>query len=258
MKVVEVVDGLLTAAWVGDALVALARRMGHTPVRAQDTPGFIVNHAGRGFGTEALRLPARGRRPVLGDRPLPARSGGVSHGAVRADRPHRAGRLAPGDGIDLPTSTTRNRAIAPRRLPRSASLPGVSGANRRTAGSTSTSPVVRARCRSRPCRTCRSRRSGSRDTACTTGSQRRSRSSVASSITATARRPDSLCLVAPLGLDATSAAIAEGIDATRTVAVDGLFGLDNRRTLMTTPATAAGDARRRARPPRERRRAGHR
>jgi 3-hydroxyacyl-CoA dehydrogenase len=30
--------------------------MGHTPVQAQDTPGFIVNHAGRGYGTEALRI----------------------------------------------------------------------------------------------------------------------------------------------------------------------------------------------------------
>ena len=29
-----------------------------TPVQAQDTPGFIVNHAGRGFGTEALRAGA--------------------------------------------------------------------------------------------------------------------------------------------------------------------------------------------------------
>jgi 3-hydroxybutyryl-CoA dehydrogenase len=29
---------------------------GHTPVRATDTPGFIVNHAGRAFGTEALRI----------------------------------------------------------------------------------------------------------------------------------------------------------------------------------------------------------
>ena len=37
-------------------MMALARRMGHLPVRAKDTPGFIVNHAGRGFGTEALRL----------------------------------------------------------------------------------------------------------------------------------------------------------------------------------------------------------
>ena len=34
--------------------------MGHKPVRAQDTPGFIVNHAGRGYGTEALRLVSEG------------------------------------------------------------------------------------------------------------------------------------------------------------------------------------------------------
>ena len=56
MKLVEVIDGLRGAPEVGDAMMALARRMGHVPVRAKDTPGFIVNHAGRGFGTEALRL----------------------------------------------------------------------------------------------------------------------------------------------------------------------------------------------------------
>jgi len=60
MKVVEVVDGLLTAPWVGEALAALALRCGHTPVRAKDTPGFIVNHAGRGYGTEALRILGEG------------------------------------------------------------------------------------------------------------------------------------------------------------------------------------------------------
>src|SRR6266704_2172211 len=60
MKVVEVVDGLLTAPWVGEALTALALRCGHTPVRAKDTPGFIVNHAGRGYGTEALRILGEG------------------------------------------------------------------------------------------------------------------------------------------------------------------------------------------------------
>jgi len=56
MKVVEVIDGLRTDPAVGDALADLARRMGHTPVRAKDMPGFIVNHAGRGMNTEGLRL----------------------------------------------------------------------------------------------------------------------------------------------------------------------------------------------------------
>src|SRR3989475_9532189 len=50
----------LTAPWVGEALAALALRCAHKPVRAKDTPGFIVNHAGRGYGTEALRILAEG------------------------------------------------------------------------------------------------------------------------------------------------------------------------------------------------------
>ncbi|MGA1726161.1 MAG: 3-hydroxyacyl-CoA dehydrogenase family protein, partial [Burkholderiaceae bacterium] len=37
-----------------------ASAMGHTAGVAQDTPGFIVNHAGRGYGTEALRLLGEG------------------------------------------------------------------------------------------------------------------------------------------------------------------------------------------------------
>ena len=56
MKIVEVVDGELTEPWVGDALVALAKRYGHKPVRCKDTPGFIVNHAGRGYVPESLRV----------------------------------------------------------------------------------------------------------------------------------------------------------------------------------------------------------
>lgn len=56
MKVVEVIDGLRSDPKVGDALMALSIRMGHTPVRAKDMPGFIVNHAGRGMNTEGLRV----------------------------------------------------------------------------------------------------------------------------------------------------------------------------------------------------------
>ena len=60
MKVVEVIAGLRTSKTVCANLAAYARQMGHTPVLAQDTPGFIVNHAGRGYGTEALRIASEG------------------------------------------------------------------------------------------------------------------------------------------------------------------------------------------------------
>ncbi|MGI9027139.1 MAG: 3-hydroxyacyl-CoA dehydrogenase NAD-binding domain-containing protein, partial [Burkholderiaceae bacterium] len=60
MKVAEVIDGLVTDPAVGDALMELTRRIGHTPVRAKDTPGFVVNHAGRGYTTEALRIVGEG------------------------------------------------------------------------------------------------------------------------------------------------------------------------------------------------------
>jgi 3-hydroxybutyryl-CoA dehydrogenase len=60
MKVVEVIAGLKTDPAVCAALSDYARQMGHTPVAAQDTPGFIVNHAGRGYGTEALRIVSEG------------------------------------------------------------------------------------------------------------------------------------------------------------------------------------------------------
>src|SRR5882672_9193713 len=60
LKIVEVVDGVRTEPWATDALSTLARRFGHTPVRCKDTPGFIVNHAGRAFVPEALRVLSEG------------------------------------------------------------------------------------------------------------------------------------------------------------------------------------------------------
>jgi 3-hydroxybutyryl-CoA dehydrogenase len=60
MKVVEVIPGLKTDPAACEQLMELTRQMGHTPVMASDTPGFIVNHAGRGYGTEALRIVSEG------------------------------------------------------------------------------------------------------------------------------------------------------------------------------------------------------
>ena len=56
MKLVEVIDGLQTDGWVGDALMELGRRMTREPVRLKDAPGFLVNQVGRGFTLEASHL----------------------------------------------------------------------------------------------------------------------------------------------------------------------------------------------------------
>jgi 3-hydroxybutyryl-CoA dehydrogenase len=55
MKLVEVIPGLKTAPWVAQALMTIGRRMTREPVMCVDSPGFIVNHAGRGI-TEAQRI----------------------------------------------------------------------------------------------------------------------------------------------------------------------------------------------------------
>jgi 3-hydroxybutyryl-CoA dehydrogenase len=60
MKVAEIVAGLKTSPEVCTRLADFTRQMGHMPVQARDTPGFIVNHAGRGYGTEALRIVSEG------------------------------------------------------------------------------------------------------------------------------------------------------------------------------------------------------
>lgn len=60
MKIVEVVRGSRTDERHIQALVQLAEQAGHFPAITPDTPGFLVNHAGRAFGTEALRMLSEG------------------------------------------------------------------------------------------------------------------------------------------------------------------------------------------------------
>ncbi|WP_233853732.1 3-hydroxyacyl-CoA dehydrogenase [Paraburkholderia sp. HD33-4] len=56
MKVVEVIRGPRTDPRATDALISLSRRIGHRAIVASDSPGFVVNHAGRAFVTEGLKL----------------------------------------------------------------------------------------------------------------------------------------------------------------------------------------------------------
>ncbi|NDA93781.1 MAG: 3-hydroxyacyl-CoA dehydrogenase, partial [Betaproteobacteria bacterium] len=64
MKIVEVVRAAKTDDKVVEALKALATTVGHRAVVCGDTPGFIVNHAGRGYGPESLRALGEAVAPV--------------------------------------------------------------------------------------------------------------------------------------------------------------------------------------------------
>lgn len=60
MALVEVVQGELTGPAAVDKAVDLVKKLGKTPVRAKDTPGFIVNRIARPFYNEALRILTEG------------------------------------------------------------------------------------------------------------------------------------------------------------------------------------------------------
>ena len=237
MKVVEVVDGAHTAAWVTEALAEFARRMGHRPVRAKDSPGFIVNHAGRGFAPEALRVFGEG---IASFRDIDC--------ILREAAGFRMGPFELFDLIGLDVSHAVMESMYQQYYQEPRYRP---------------SPITGARVRAGLI----GRKTGSGFYRYEGGAQVPSPPETAAPA-ADLRRPlwvsarglgpwlkplveklgaaiesseqpsgDVLCLVAPLGADATSTALAEGLDAARTVAVDAFFPLERRRTLMTTPVT---------------------
>jgi 3-hydroxybutyryl-CoA dehydrogenase len=60
MKLVEVVATADSAATALDTTIEVGRRMGRTPIRAKDSPGFIANRLARPFTLESLRMLADG------------------------------------------------------------------------------------------------------------------------------------------------------------------------------------------------------
>jgi len=60
MKLVEVIQGHRTSEETMARTAEIARRLGKTPVRAKDTPGFIVNRVARNFYGEAFRIVGEG------------------------------------------------------------------------------------------------------------------------------------------------------------------------------------------------------
>jgi 3-hydroxybutyryl-CoA dehydrogenase len=60
MKLVEVVATERSAEPALEATAEVGRRMGRTPIRAKDSPGFIANRLARPFSLESLRMLAEG------------------------------------------------------------------------------------------------------------------------------------------------------------------------------------------------------
>jgi 3-hydroxybutyryl-CoA dehydrogenase len=60
MKLVEVVATERSSAAALGATTEAGRRMGRTPIRAKDSPGFIANRLARPFSLESLRMLAEG------------------------------------------------------------------------------------------------------------------------------------------------------------------------------------------------------
>ena len=116
MKLVEVVATAESSTRALEATAAVGRRMGRTPIRAKDSPGFIANRLARPYSLESLRMLADGvaDAPTI-DRVLPTRRR-LSDGAVRADRPDRA-RRQPQRGPFLLRPGRRARALATERDP---------------------------------------------------------------------------------------------------------------------------------------------
>ena len=99
MKLVEVVAGESTAEPALAATVEVAERMGRTPVRCTDSPGFIVNRCNRPFALESLRMYGDGvAEPAQIDR------------IVRADGGYRMGPFELMDliGIDVNLNVARS------------------------------------------------------------------------------------------------------------------------------------------------------
>jgi 3-hydroxybutyryl-CoA dehydrogenase len=241
MKVVEVIDGLRGDPSAGDALMELARQMGHTPVRAKDMPGFIVNHAGRGMNTEGLRIASEGVASFVDiDRIMREQAGfrlgpfelldltalDVSHPVMESiyHQFYEEPRFKPS-----PITGTRLAGGLIGRKTGEGFYQYVDGKQQMPAEAPAPTELPRRVWVSR--------------------SSAQAREEVFSLIakmgaavtidTGNTPAPDSLIVVTPLGHDASTAAVAERLDATRVVAIDTLFPLQDaaRRTIMTTPAT---------------------
>jgi 3-hydroxybutyryl-CoA dehydrogenase len=241
MKVVEVIAGLRTDAAVCAGLTDYARQMGHTPVQAQDTPGFIVNHAGRGYNTEALRIASEGIADFATiDRIL---------------RDQVGFRLGPFELMDLTgldvshpvmESVYRQYYDEPRYRPSVIAAQRVAGGVFGRKSSEGFYRYLEGKQQVPPEPPAPAVAELPPVWVSTRAARRAELFQLLKDLgakveTAQSPSPQALTLVAPLGFDVTTVAVVERLDPARTVGIDLLIddAATKRRVLATNPATRA-------------------
>lgn len=238
MRVVEVIGGVRTSEATLRTVTDIVRTVGHTPVQAKDSPGFLVNHAGRGFYTEALRVEQEG----VADIP----------DIDRIMRDQAGFRMGPFELLDLTgldisypvmqqiyNGFWHDPRLRPAPMPAARVAAGLLG--RKTGGGfyryEGQKRIDPPEASAAPMETPPPVWIGGTDSA---GAERLSELLTAAGVTCEeGDRPsdDALIFIAPLGGDCTSSAVNDGLDPRRTLAVDTVFMSAKRLTLMRNPAT---------------------
>lgn len=238
MKLVEVISGLLTEDWVCDALMALGKRMTREPVRLTDAPGFLVNQVGRGFSLEACHLVQEGVATFADVDRVMRDVGGFRMGPFE---------LMELTGLDVtqPASVLiynqffQEQRYRPSLIMQSRYEAGVLGRKSKKGFYEYDKDMKAIVAPERPAPDVRP------DSVWVSGVEaagaaklKELLSKLGASVEQGATpSPSALILVTPVGEDATTAATTQGLDPKRTVAVDTLFPMVKRRTIMTTPLT---------------------
>jgi 3-hydroxybutyryl-CoA dehydrogenase len=238
MKLVEVIDGLQTENWVSEALMIIGKRMTREPVRLTDAPGFLVNQVGRGFTLEASHLVYEGVSNFADVDRVMRDVGGFRMGPFE---------LMELTGLDVtqPASVLiynqffQEQRYRPNLIMQSRYEAGVLGRKSKKGFynyDAEMKPIVQPEAPApsdRPASVWVSK-ADPQGHETLVGLLAKLGANVESGAKPSA---GALILVTPIGKDATTCAVEEGLDPKRAVAVDTLFPMVKRRTIMGTPVT---------------------